>query len=56
MSITRAIIEISNMYEIDPSLLVETAQDEPSIKEAILKYSKNEIADSDLNYIINQVF
>lgn len=54
--IAQAILEISGQFDIDPALIVETAQDEPSIKEAILKYAKNEISDEDLTYIFNQVF
>jgi hypothetical protein len=54
--IVQTILEISGMYDIDPALIVETAQDEPSLKEAIVKYSRNEIHEDDLAYILNQVF
>ena len=56
MSIEHAILEISGQYLIEPSLLVETAQEEPSLKNAILKYAKGEIHGDDFNYIMNQVF
>ena len=56
MSIESAILEICGRYEIDPNLFVEVAYDEPSIKEVILRYSKGEVRENELDYIVNQVF
>ena len=56
MSITEAIRSLSAQFDIDPSLIVETAQDEESIKKAILGYAKGTIHLDDVTYIFNQVF
>lgn len=56
MSIWGAIMEISGRYEIDPNLLVETAYEEPTIHAVILRYSKGEVSENELDYIVNQVF
>jgi hypothetical protein len=56
MSIEHAILEICGRYEIDPNLFVEVAYDEPTIKAVILRYSKGEVREDELDYIVNAVF
>ena len=56
MTITDAIRSLSAQFDINPSLMVETAQDEESIKKAIIGYSKGEFDLDAVTYIFNQVF
>lgn len=54
--IVATVLELSDQFAVDPALIIETAQDEPSVKSAILSYSKGEMHLDDLTYIFNQVF
>ena len=56
MTITDAIRSLSAQFDINPSLMVETAQDEESIKKAIIGYSTGEFDLDAVTYIFNQVF
>ena len=56
MSITYAIMELSDAFGVDEALLVETAQEEPTIKNAIRQFADGSISLDDVAYIFNQVF
>lgn len=56
MSITFAIMELADAFGVDESLLVETAQEEPSIKNAIRSFADGSMSLEDVAYIFNQVF
>lgn len=56
MSITFAIMELADAFGVDEALLVETAQEEPSIKNAIKQFANGSMSLEDVAPIFNQVF
>ena len=56
MSITFAIMELSDAFSVDEALLVETAQEEPTIKEAIRNFANGSMNLEEVAPIFNKVF
>lgn len=56
MSITFAIMELADAFGVDEALLVETAQEQPSIKSAIADFAKGSMTLEEVAPIFNKVF